>query len=115
MDEKVSQYFQKQSLHHQAILRQLREILLTTFPGISESFQWGVPMYDGGRFYLAALKNQVNLGVSIVGLDKEDIARFEGGDKTARLIKVFDLLDEAQKQNLIPLLILVKHKVGIPV
>lgn len=112
MDEKVSQYFQKQSLHHQAILRQLREILLTTFPGISESFQWGVPMYDGVRFYLVALKNQVNLGVSIVGLDKEDIAR---GGKTARHIKVFDLLDEAQKQNLIPLLILVKHKVGIPV
>lgn len=114
MDEKVSQYIQKQPHNHQLILEQLRELLLQTFPNISEGFQWGVPIYDGGRFYLASLKNQVNLGVSIIGLEKEEIARFEGGGKTARHIKIFGLLDERQKNEIIPLLKMVKNKAGIP-
>lgn len=114
MHKKVSEYFEKQSVEHKQILEQLRELILTTFLGISEDFLWGVPVYDGGRFYLASLKNQVNLGVSIVGLQKAEIALFEGGGKTARHIKVFDLLSKEEQASIIEKLKLVKEKAGIP-
>ncbi|NMC45974.1 MAG: DUF1801 domain-containing protein [Chloroflexi bacterium] len=114
MHKKVNEYFEKQSVEHKQILEQLRELILTTFPGISEDFLWGVPVYDGGRFYLAALKKQVNLGVSIVGLEKEEIALFEGSGKTARHIKVFGLLSKEEQARIIEKLKLVKHKAGLP-
>lgn len=114
MHKKVNEYFEKQSVEHKQILEQLRELILTTFLGISEDFLWGVPGYDGGRFYLASLKNQVNLGVSIVGLQKAEIASFEGGGKTARHIKVFDLLSKEEQASIIEKLKLVKEKAGIP-
>lgn len=114
MNEKVSTYFEKQPEKHKQILVQLRELLLKTFPGISEDFLWGVPAYDGGRFYLASLKKQVNLGVSIVGLQKAEIPLFEGGGKTARHIKVFDLLSKEEQASIIEKLKLVKEKAGIP-
>ena len=114
MNTKVSNYFEKQPEKYKQILIQLRELLLKTFPGISEDFLWGVPAYDGGRFYLASLKKQVNLDVSIVGLEKEEIALFEGGGKTARHIKVFDLLDNEKEAEIVKKLKLVKAKAGIP-
>jgi len=114
MHKKVSEYFEKQSVEHKQILEQLRELILKTFPGISEDFLWGVPAYDGGRFYLVALKNQVNLGVSIINLEKEEIALFEGSGKTARHIKVFDLLSKEEQASIIEKLKLVKEKAGIP-
>ena len=114
MNEKVSAYFEKQPEDHKLILNQLRELILKTFPGISEDFLWGVPAYDGGRFYLASLKNQVNLGVSIVGLQKEEIALFEGGGKTARHIKVFGLLNQEEQEGIVEKLKIVKEKAGIP-
>ena len=114
MNKKVSDYFEKQPEKHKQILIQLRELILKTFPGISEDFLWGVPAYDGGRFYLASLKNQVNLGFSIVGLEKEEIALFEGGGKTTRHIKVFDLLNREEEAEIVKKLKLVKVKAGIP-
>ena len=114
MNKKTNDYFEKQPEKHKQILIQLRELLLKTFPGISEDFLWGVPAYDGGRFYLASLKKQVNLGVSIVGLEKEEIALFEGGGKTARHIKVFEQLDKEKEAEIVKKLELVKAKAGIP-
>lgn len=114
MHERVKNYFDKQPEKHRQILEQLRKIIQTTFPDISEDFLWGVPVYDGGRFYLASLKNQVNLGVSIINLRKEEIALFEGSGKTARHIKIYDLLSKEEELNIISKLKLVKEKAGIP-
>jgi hypothetical protein len=58
--------------------------------------KWGVPTFAGGKFYIGALRDHVNLGFSINGLSKGDIALFEGNGKTLRHIKVknFDNIDE---------------------
>ena len=55
-----------------------------------------MPTFAGGTFYIGALRDHVNLGFSINGLSKEDIALFEGNGKTLRHIKVrnLDNIDE---------------------
>ena len=74
----------------------------------------GVPVYDGGRFYLSSLKNQVNLGVSIICRTKEEISRFEGSGKTSWRIKIHQLLSDDEKKSIIEELVLMKSKAGIP-
>ncbi len=44
------------------------------------------------------MKNQVNLGFSINGLSKEQIALFEGTGKTMRHIKIRTLTDIDEKK-----------------
>jgi hypothetical protein len=50
--------------------------------------KWGVPTFANGKFYIAALKDHVNLGFSIQGLTKEETALFSGGGKLMKHIKV---------------------------
>ncbi|MBN2016047.1 DUF1801 domain-containing protein [Candidatus Dojkabacteria bacterium] len=111
--QKVEEYIKKQKKSHQEILRKLRKLTFETFPGIKDGFEWGVPVYDGGRFYLAALKKQVNFGFSIVGLNEKEIAQFEGSGETARHIKVKSYTKDLEKR-LVTLMKLVKKKAGIP-
>jgi hypothetical protein len=96
MDTKVKQYIEKQKSPQKEICLKLREIIIRTFPGIQEEMKWGVPTFAGGKFYIGALRDHVNLGFSINGLSKEDIALFEGNGKTLRHIKVrnLDNIDE---------------------
>lgn len=114
MNEAVTKYFQKQPEKSRLIMERLREIILKTLPGVEEDFLWGVPVYDGGRFYLASLKKQVNLGFSIVGLSKDEITLFEGSGKTARHIKVDEMPAKQDEERIVELLKLVKQKAGIP-
>jgi hypothetical protein len=60
--------------------------------------KWGVPAFSGGRFYIGAMKNQVNLGFSVNGLTKEQLALFEGGGKTMRHIRIRTLSDINEKK-----------------
>ena len=113
MNEKVKAYIAKQTLKNQKIIKAIRKLLMEVFPGISEGYMWGVPIYDEGRFYIAALKKQVNLGVSIIGLSEEEVERFEGKGKTARHIKVY-CASELESDELIENLKMVKKKAGIP-
>ena len=71
--------------------------------------RWGAPVFGSGKFYIAALRDHVNLGFSIVGLDKEEIALFEGGGKTMRHIKV-DKPENIDEKRIIELLKLVDKK-----
>ena len=114
MNSKVADYFQKQPKDRRKILKQLRDLILDTFPGVKEGFSYGVPIYDGGRFYLANLRNQVNLGFSIIGLNKKEVALFEGSGKTAKHIKINSLIDHDQQKGIVELLKLVKKKAKIP-
>ena len=93
MDIKVKEYIEKQKSPQKEICLRLREIILKTFPDAKEEMKWGVPVYSNGKFYTGALKNQVNLGFSINGLTKEQIALFEGSGKTMRHIKIMTLSD----------------------
>ena len=98
MDIKVKAYIKKQQSPQQEICLKLREIILKTFPDTKEEMKWGVPVFSGGRFYLGAMKNQVNLGFSINGLTKEQTALFEGTGKTMRHIKIRTLNDINEKK-----------------
>ncbi len=113
MDKKVSEYIQKQKSPQKEIIERVRKIIFKTFPGMKEESKWGVIAYDGGRYYLAALRDKVNVGFAILGLSEEEVKLFEGGGKTARHIKVRSI-DDIDEKKLVKLLKLVKKKATCP-
>lgn len=70
---------------------------------------YGVPCYDE-KYYLASLKNQVNLGFSIVGMSDEEVSLFEGTGKTMRHRKIRTPQDIDEKE-IVKLLRMVKKPV----
>ncbi len=106
MDNKVNEYIEKQKSPQKEICQKLREIILSTFPDITEEIKYGVPYY-GNKYYIVALKTHVNLGFSIKGLTKEEIAVFEGSGKTTKHIKV-NTLEEVDEKKIIKLLKMIK-------
>jgi predicted GIY-YIG superfamily endonuclease len=98
ISQEVQAYIEKQKSPQREICLKLREIILKTFPDTKEEMKRGVPVFPGGRFYLSALKEQVNLGFSISGLTKKHIAFFEGSGKTMRHIKIRTLQDIDEKK-----------------
>ena len=103
MDAKVHQYFEKTSSPQKEICLKLREIILLAFPEIKEALKRGVPVFDDGRFEIRVQKNQVNLGFSVAGLTKKQLALFEGSGKTMRHIKIC-MLDDIDEKKLVKLL-----------
>ncbi|MFX0002422.1 MAG: DUF1801 domain-containing protein [Promethearchaeota archaeon] len=106
MNDKVTEYIEKQILPHKAICQKLREIILSTFPNIREEMKFGVPYYED-KYYIVALKTHVNLGFSIKNLTKNDIDLFEGSGKMTRHIKI-NSLEDIEEKNIIKLLKIVK-------
>jgi hypothetical protein len=115
MDKKVDEYIKKQKSPQKEICQKLRDIILKTIPDINEEMKVGVPCYGStkedlcGKYYIAALKDHVNLGFSLKGLSKEEISLFEGTGKTMKHIKVYSL-KELDEKKIITLLKLVKEK-----
>ena len=109
MDKKVDEYIEKQKSPQKEVCGKLREIIFNTFPDIKEEMKWGVPSYEDGKYYFVALKTHVNLGFSLKGLSKEEIALFEGSGKTMKHIKISSLKDIHEKR-VVELLKLVKKK-----
>ena len=109
MDLKVDEYINKQKSPQKEVCVYLRSLIHKTIPGIKEEIKWGVPVLDGGKFYIGSLKNQVNLGFSINGLNDREIALFEGSGKTMRHIKVKSITD-IDEEKLVKLLKLVNEK-----
>jgi hypothetical protein len=105
----VETYIEKQPSPQKEILQKLREIILTAFPEANEEMKWGVPNFCNGIFYIAALKDHVNLGVSIQGLSEDEIALFEGSGKTMRHIQIRKL-QEIDEPKIVDLLKLVAQK-----
>ena len=106
---KVDEYINKQPSPQREICRRLRELILKTLPDAKEEMMWGVPVFGGGKFYIGAFKKNVNLGFSIQGLSKEEIALFEGGGKTMRHIKV-RAVEDIDEERIAGLLKLVDKK-----
>jgi uncharacterized protein YdhG (YjbR/CyaY superfamily) len=109
MDKQVDDYIEKQTSPQKEICQKLRQIIFKTFPDIEEEMKWGVPSYGKGRYYFVALKKHVNLGFSLQGLSKEEIALFEGSGKTMKHIKV-DSLKAIDRNRIVKLLKLVNSK-----
>ena len=103
---KVDEYIEKQKSPQKEICQKLQEIIMNTFPDIIEEMKYGVPYY-GNKYYIVALKTHVNLGFSIKGLTKEEIALFEGSGKTTKHIKI-NTLEDIEENMIIKLLKMVK-------
>ena len=110
MDKKVTEYIEKQKSPYKEICNKIRLIILKNFPNIKEEMKWGVPSYGDGKYYFVALKNHVNIGFSIKGLSKEEIALFSGNGKTMRVIEISSEKDLNEKQ-LVRLLNIVNKKI----
>lgn len=104
----VEEYIEKQKSPVREICETLRNIILKTFPGIKEEMRYGTPMYDE-KYYILGLKDSVNLGFTISGLSKEEIALFEGTGKTMKHIKVRSV-EDIDEARIIELLKLVMEK-----
>lgn len=115
MADKVDEYIKKQKSPQKEICQRLRNIILKTCPGINEEFRQGVPCYGHtkedtcGKYYIAALKDHVNLGFTLKGLTKEEQELFEGTGKTMKHVKIFSL-KEIDEEKIIKLIKLVKEK-----
>jgi hypothetical protein len=71
--------------------------------------KWGVPVFVNGLFYIVALKDHVNLGFSIEGLSKDEIALFDSGGKTTKHIEIKDIND-IDEERIVQLLHMVTDK-----
>ena len=71
MDEKVKQYIDEQKSPQKEVISAVRKIFFKTIKNCEEKYGWGVIVFCGGKFYLAAMKDRVHIGFSIVGLDKK--------------------------------------------
>ncbi len=115
MDKKVDEYISKQKSPQKEICQKLRNIILKTIPEINEEMRVGVPCYGStkedicGKYYIASLKDHVNLGFSLKGLTKEEIKLLEGTGKTMKHIKVHSL-KEIDEKKIIKILKLVNEK-----
>ena len=109
MNSKVDDYINKQASPQKEICQALRKIILRTFPGTKEEMKWGVSAFADSKFYIVALKDHVNLGFTIKGLSKEDLALFEGGGKTMKHIEIFELA-KIDKKRVTELLRLVNRR-----
>jgi len=105
MDEAVKEYIEEQKEPKRVILKKTRQLFLNTITGCREEFKWGVPVYNGGKFYIAAMKTRVHVGFAIKGLNKSEIEYFEGTGKTMRHIKIgsFEEYDPKRLRRLIRL------------
>ena len=103
MDSKVKDYLDSLPMPQKEICINVRNILLASIPDVEEEFKNGVPWY--GKFYIAGLKNSVNVGFSIINLDKEELKLFEGSGKFMRHIKIksMDEIDAARMKQLFKL------------
>jgi hypothetical protein len=109
MSNQIDDYINKQVSPQKEICQHLRALILKTLPDAKEEMRWGVPVFADGKFYIGALKDHVNLGFSIKGLTKEEIALFEGSGKTMRHIKVAKV-ENIDENRIIELLKLVDQK-----
>jgi len=97
MNQEVNDYIKKQKSPQKEICQKLRKIIIKAIPNIREKMWVGVPWYEG-RYYIAALKDHVNMGFTIKGLPKKELDLFEGKGKTMRHIKIYSLADVDEKQ-----------------
>lgn len=102
----VSSYISKQKSPQKGICKKLRQLIKKTCPGIKEEMKMGVPWYEG-RYYIVALKDHVNLGVSVKGLTKKQMSLFEGKGKMMRHIKIRSI-SEIDEKRIVKLLKMIK-------
>ena len=109
MDKQIEEYIKKQKTTQKEIIEKVRNIFLKTLPKTKEEKRWGVIVFSGGKFYIAAIKDRVHIGFAINGLNKEEISLFEGTGKTMRHLKIHSL-EDINEEKLVKLIRLVDKK-----
>jgi hypothetical protein len=71
--------------------------------------RWGVLTFSGGKFYIVALTNHVNVGFAISGLNKDEIELFEETGETMRHTKI-STLNDLDEEKLAGLIVMVNNK-----
>jgi hypothetical protein len=94
----VDHYLRKQKLPQREISQKLREIIFESIPDVKEEMKWGVPTYADGRFYIVALRDHVNLGISLKGLSHKKQKLLEGSGKTMKHIEVRSIEEIKEKK-----------------
>jgi hypothetical protein len=102
MHEKVKTYLENLPSPQKEVTTALRTIIFEVYPEIEENFKNGVPWYEG-KYYLVGLKDHVNIGFSINGLDAKQLKELEGKGKYMRHIKVKNL-ENIDKDKIVHLL-----------
>jgi hypothetical protein len=113
MNTEVKKYIDKQKPNEKELLQLARKLVLKTIAGCDEFIHYGVLCYAKGKIYLAAMKDRIHIGFSIIGLSPQEIKLFEGSGKTARHIKIF-YKEELEEKNITELIKMVNQKAGIP-
>jgi hypothetical protein len=113
MDKKIKEYIAKQQSPQKEIILKVRDIFIKTLENYNEEFSWGVIVYAGGKFYVAAMKDRVHVGFAITGLKKEEIDMFEGSGKTMRHIKIHTF-EDIKEERLVKLINMVNEKASCP-
>lgn len=113
MENKVKEYIEKQNPKEKELLKKARALILKTITGCNEFVEYGVLCFSKGKIYLAAMKDRIHVGFSIIGLSKEEIGNFEGSGKTARHIKIYSE-KELEEKNIANFVKMVNSKAGIP-
>jgi len=104
MTENVHSYIKRQPSPQREICEQLREIILRALPHVREEMKWGVPTYDGGTYYIVALKDHVNLGFTMVGLSADELSQFVGSGTMKHIeIRTVGEIEEAHIMRLLQL------------
>lgn len=105
MTENVDSYINKQPSPQREICERLRDVILRALPHVREEMKWGVPTYDGGIYYIVALKDHVNLGFSVVGLSADELSQFGSSGKVMKHVEIrtADEIDEAHLTRLLQL------------
>ena len=109
MKKGVEEYISKQKSPQIKILQKLRKVILKTFPGIKEEMKWGVPVYGEGKYYLASLRDSVNIGFSIKGMSEDEKNLFQGSGKFMRHIKI-NSIEDIDEKRIVKLLKMVQSK-----
>ena len=108
-NKKVDEYIDKQKSPQKEICQRLRRLIFDTFPKIEEEMKWGVLSYGNGNYYIVALKDHVNLGFSLKGLTKKDMALFDGGGRTMKHLQILSPKD-IDRKRIVKLLKLVEER-----
>jgi len=98
----VEKYISKLKSPQKDICKKVRALILKAFPKYKEKMWVGVPWF-GDKIYIVGLKDHVNLGLCIKGLSKKELALLEGGGKTMRHAKFYDVKD-IEKKKIVKLL-----------
>ncbi|MCG2589883.1 DUF1801 domain-containing protein [Rhodohalobacter sulfatireducens] len=91
--EAADRYFSALKSPQKEICLTLRGIIFRQIPSVHEEMKWGVPAYAGGKFYIVALKDHVNLGFSLKDLSREKQRMLKGSGKTMKHLEYYTLDD----------------------